>query len=69
MSGRPELLPEAKTGLGDKQSFVSVESQARSVLRERGMSEAEIDAQLNLAKREVWDLPRPDCADKGDSGE
>jgi hypothetical protein len=59
--------------LGARKSFAAVEIQARSVLRERGYSEEEIDVLLHLAKRETFDpedLPRPpDGADEGDDSQ
>jgi hypothetical protein len=67
---QPRPPAEGDAAKTSEQSFTAIERQARAVLRERGLSDEQIEIQLNLAKRDDWNLSGPpDSADKGDSGQ
>jgi hypothetical protein len=41
------------SSLGKRKSFAAIEAKAREVLRERGLTEAQIEAELKRGKRGV----------------
>jgi hypothetical protein len=47
---KPE--PSAIANPANRESFMTVEAKAREVLRERGLTEEQIEVQLRLAKRQ-----------------
>jgi hypothetical protein len=55
MPEKPEPGPVPKSALAFpwlKKSFARIEAQARKVLRERGLTEDQIEAELHRAKRQ-----------------
>ena len=53
MPGLLQPTPLTSPHVGKRKSFLAVEARAREVLRERGLTEAQIDAELKRAKRDL----------------
>jgi hypothetical protein len=58
--------PDEKSSVFACESFSEVEQKAREVLRERGLSDTQIDAQLSATKRAYADWPPSDGQDSAD---